>query len=363
MGKIFNSSFIDKVFVAIVAVALLIPAMHINRDGKSITENRMLAVRPELITPEHKINSKFGVEYDKWFSDRFFGRDLLIKLYSSQGGSTGSLQVLVENDDWLFLRTSAALRGYANLDKFTDNELEQIKTYLVDIDDWCKKHNKKFVFFIAPDKNKIYGEHITKVIKKFPDSESRSKQLMDYLRENSNITAIYPYEELHANKHLGLLYLKNDTHWNALGAYFGYKEIMKALNISPLKYTKMKQITYPRSDLSNMAPNIPEDNSTIYSLPDIKKKYDDNCIFNSRDDTHCTNKNYMVNKSVFTFRDSFSIELGQYYANTFKSVDFRWRVDMQKDDLEYIKDNIDIVILEIVERNLSGLPFQKFPKD
>lgn len=353
-----KTNLIDKIFIVVLGVALLIPMSHINTDEKSATENRMLAARPKLFIPE--LNNKFGIEYDAWFSDRFFGRNQLIKLYSRQAGATGNVQVLVENDNWLFYKLGDSMRNFANIDKFTDEQLYQIQNYLTDINNWCKKHNKKFVFFIAPDKNKIYGEYITKVAKKYPDTESRSQQLVNWLRKNSDVPVVYPYDELHANKNIGLLYFKNDTHWNKLGAYIGYKTIMRALNITPIAYKNLVETKYPNGDLTNMNTALPPDNATIYNVPDIVET----CPFATRDDTHCENKHPAINASVFTYRDSFSIALGPYYTNTFKSVDSRWRADVRLVDLEYIKNNnIDIVIFEIVERNLSGLPYQKFPKD
>lgn len=353
-----KTNLIDKIFIAVLGVALLIPMSHINTDEKSATENRMLAARPKLFTPE--LNNKFGIEYDAWFSDRFFGRNQLIKLYNRQAGATGNVQVLVENDNWLFYKLGDSMRNFANIDKFTDEQLYQIQNYLTDINNWCKKHNKKFVFFIAPDKNKIYGEYITKVAKKYPDTESRSQQLVNWLRKNSDVPVVYPYDELHANKNIGLLYFKNDTHWNKLGAYIGYKTIMRALNITPIAYKNLVETKYPNGDLTNMNTALPPDNATIYNVQDIVET----CPFATRDDTHCENKHPAINASIFTYRDSFSIALGPYYTNTFKSVDSRWRADVRLVDLEYIKNNnIDIVIFEIVERNLSGLPYQKFPKD
>lgn len=363
MKNILHSRFIDTVFLVIMSVLLLIPGIRINHDEKSVQENRLLAARPTLVTPDKHINNKFGVEYDKWFSDRFFGRDILIKLYGLQNGAEGNLDTLAEKDNWLFLKSSGSMRNFANLDRFTEQDLASIAVYINDIDEWCKKHNKQFVFIIAPDKNKIYGEHITKVVKVNPDSESRSVQLVEYLKKHTRATVLYPRDELIAHKPDGLLYWKNDTHWNDYGGYIGYTEIMNALKIKPIKITSFRKETNPRGDLSNMATNIPDDNTNIYLVPEIPSTQEiGKCNFDSRDDTHCENKNYKVNKSVFTLRDSFSTKLGLYYVNTFQSVDSRWRYDIRKTDMDDIK-KADIIILEAVERNITALPRQPFPKD
>ena len=363
MKDIFKTSVIDKIFVVIVAIALLIPASRINHDEKSITENRMLAVRPELITSEHKINNKFGIEYDKWFSDRFRGRDTLIKLYGAQSSSAGGLKVLVENDNWLFYTDENSLRNFANMDRLSTEQLQQAAAYISNFDNWCKQHNKQFILVIAPDKNKIYGEYITKVVKVYPDTQSRANQLVDYLHANTQANVLYLYDTLMTHKQDGLLYLKNDTHWNDYGAYIGYKAIMNALNIKPIQFTTTTTQTNPRGDLTKMAPNIPADNDTMYISPNITDTAKCTKDFPSVDIATCTNKNYKTKKSMMTLHDSFSIALRQYYSNTFKTSMYKIAHAITHDDLEYIKNNVDVVILEIVERNVSLLSFQEFPKD
>ena len=357
------NTYIDKLFLIILAIFLVIPLSHINHDEKSITENRMLAAYPALVTKDNAINTKYGIEYDKWFSDRFFGRDILIKLYGLKSGCEDGLKVLVEKDNWLFYKDENSLRNFANLDILSPEQLQQTAKYLQDINDWCKKHNKKFLFVIAPDKNKIYGEHITKVMKVHPDSESRAVRLVEYLRNNTDVNVLYPYEQLVANKPRGFLYMKNDTHWNDFGAYIGYTEIMKALKLKPITYKTATQKTNPRGDLTGMAPNIPLDNETIYISPDIRNTATCDNEFPSTNDITCTNPNYKINKTMLTFRDSFAIALGRYYANTFKTIKYRNGNTVTKDDLKYIKDNVDIVISEIVERNVASLSSQQFPKD
>lgn len=363
MKNVFHPYVADKIFIIVLAILLLLPSLRINHDKKSITENRILAPYPSFITKGNKINDKFGIEYDKWFSDRFFGRNELIKLYGLQKNDIkGNLKVLSEKDNWLFYKGENSLRNFANLDTLNDNQLQRAASYISDIDNWCKKHKKQFILVIAPDKNKIYGEHIEQIIKVVPDSESRAMKLVKYLKKNTDAKVLYLYDTLIANKSNGLLYFKNDTHWNNYGAYIGYVAIMKTLNIKPITYKSTSTKTNPHGDLTNMATNIPEDNETVYIFPNINKTYTCNSLETTKG-IICTNKHYTTNKSLFTLHDSFSEALIQYYANTFKTVDTRWRYNIQKNDLQYIKKNADIVILEIVERDISVLSAQHFPKD
>ena len=261
----------------------------------------MLSQYPKLIADNNKLNNKFGIEYDKWFSDRFFGRNELIKLYGLQKHDIKeNLKVLSEEDNWLFFKGDNSLRTFANLDILNDEQLQQVAFYISDIDNWCKKYKKQFILVIAPDKNKIYGEHIKQITKAFPDSKSRAVRLVEYLKNNTNANVLYLYDDLIAHKSNELLYFKNDTHWNSYGAYIGYVAIMKALHIKPITYKNTFTKTNPHGDLTNMATNIPEDNETLYKFPDIQNTY--TCdILNETKDTICKNKNYKINKEDFDY--------------------------------------------------------------
>ena len=62
-------------------------------------------------------------------------------------------------------------------------------------------------------------------------------------------------------------------------------------------------------------------------------------------------------------RDSFFSAIVRYFNNTFNSIRYYWRYNITYEDLEYIKNNSDIIILEMVERNLPSLLKYEFPKE
>ncbi|MBP9999094.1 MAG: hypothetical protein KBT14_00155 [Proteobacteria bacterium] len=336
------------------------------KSEKSVQENRALATMPKIVK-DRSVNKQFGTEFNSWFSDRFFGRGVLLKI-SNIVHKTVSVQstdkVLVQKDGWLFYKLDNSLRNYANVDLLSEQQLQTIATYLKDIDDWCKRYNKQFVYVVAPDKNKIYGEYIIDVKKINPDSNSRANQLVEYLHKNTKVKVVYPYNDLINKKDKMLLYFKNDTHWNSMGAYIGYTAIMKTLHVKPIDLRKTKEITNVKGDLTNMSSTIKEDAITTYIVPEYQKHfYCDQESTGVKTDTDCKNTSKSSGKRLFTLRDSFSSALGDFYNNTFKTVNYRWRYDMRKEDLEFIKDNADIVILEQVERYIPSLLSQSFPKE
>ena len=361
-----NNSRIDIVFLSVFFALLFIPMSHISDAEKSIKENRMLTKKPSILQLwDKKVN--FGRLYEQWFNDRFFGRDELIRIncyLKNYITKSGNNKVLVGKDGWLFYKGNDSLRNYQNLDLFKDDELEKVAKYLSSIDDWAKKNGKKFYFIICPDKNKIYGEYVG-INKYIDDQYSRANQLIKYLKDNTKVKVVYPYDELHEAKKLGLLYWKNDTHWNELGAYVGYKKladvIAKDFPVSIVKYDKLSETKHETGDLSKMFHKLKKDNDSRYDVPIFKNKAKCNASVDSREDTKCINNN--LNYRVFVFRDSFTSSLAPYLNNTFGKVSYFWRRDIVADDLEKIKKDADIVILEVVERNICRLNNLEFPEE
>ncbi len=359
-----NQSRIDIVFVCAFFMLLFIPMLHINTADTSIRENRMLAKYIPLFQ-NGKINNDYGKNFETWFNDRFFGRDKIIKQYTKLKKllNSSNENVLIGKDNWLFYKGDNSIENFRNSFLFSEEQLHKINQYLTDIHNWCKKNNKKFVFFIAPDKNKVYGEFYPDYIKKErPDSESRAQQLLAYLKQNAPITALYPIKELLDQKE-PLIYYKHDTHWTNMGGYIGYKEMMKALNIEPIILSENEFNIREKSDLSKMCPEINWTDNTQYITPKFTEKYLCNPTnsFHDRRDKICTNDE--KNHSIIFFHDSFSGYLLPYISNSFGNIETRWRYNITQSDLEYIKNNTDIVILEVVERYLPQLTHLSFPKE
>ncbi|MBR1601149.1 MAG: hypothetical protein IJ677_06170, partial [Alphaproteobacteria bacterium] len=228
-----KKSIIDIIFLSVFFTLLFIPMLNISKSETSVQENRVLAPKPHFLHHNYKINLQYGSLFDKWYNDRFTGRKELIKLYNKikmllEFGE-GSDKILVGKDGWLFFKPNNGLANFANKTELSEIELKSGLTYLQSIENWCKKHNKKFYYFIAPDKHRIYGENYRFVKKVRSDEFGLAEQFVKYIRKNSDIKVIYPRKELLEHKKEGFLYYKDDTHWSPLGGYYGYKELMKII--------------------------------------------------------------------------------------------------------------------------------------
>lgn len=362
-----HHSRIDIVFLAVFFALLFVPMLHISDAEKSTQENRVLARKPNFSKIYDK-GGNFGKLYELWFNDRFFGRKALIELHDEIMGiltRNGNKKVLVGENGWLFYKDENSLRNYQNLDLFTEKELQKIARYLSDIHHWAEKNHKRFYVLIGPDKNKIYGENIHILQKVNGNDKSRANQLIKYLKEHTKVKVIYPYNELHQAKNKGLLYWKNDTHWNDMGAFVAYKILFNVMaqdfDIDMVKYTSLVKKKRARGDLSAMFSAIKNDEVTEYLLPRIQNKSKCDNSVGARKDTECVNSQKKY--KVYVFRDSFTTALAPYLNNTFNQVNYFWRYNIQSEDFEKEKKNADIIILEIVERSLPKLLQYSFSEE
>lgn len=308
----------------------------------------------------------YGEKFEKWFNDRFFGRDFLVSLNShiqNKLSTKGNEKVLIGKDGWLFYKGDNSLRNFQNLDLFTEKDLRQIAKYLSDIDSWAKKNGKDFYYLICPDKNKIYGENMLYLSPANPDEKSRANQLIKYLRENTNVKVIYPYEALHKAKKDGILYWKNDTHWNELGAYTGYLELMSEITkkhkLPIVKYKKLKMLQHLKGDLTAMMKGIKEEPAS-YPAPVFADNAKCDTDLDIPEKRTCINKK--LNKNLLIYRDSFTGALQPYLNNTFGKVSYLWRYEVSKNDFSKLQE-ADIIILEQVERYIPQISDFSFFKD
>lgn len=349
-----GQSKIDIIFLTIFFIFLLVPVSYINNDAISYAENRSLAKFPLLYYKQQGVNFNFGKQFDNWFNDRFNMRNFFISVYDAKNllnKNWKTKNVIKGKDDWLFLATRASIESYTNSTPFTEDELIRINKYLTSIDDYCSKTGKLFYFVIVPDKHKVYPEYYSDLIRKVnPDSKSKAVQLIEYLNKKSKIKAIYLKDYFITNKDKGYLYDKQDTHWNLLGAYYGYLAIMDLISkdikdiyiYNPPKRTKWKEKGGLNSSLPNSLKNKIE---FYYDVPDVSDRKA-NC-----DKSMVVCANSSQKRNLLVYGDSFTENLAYFLPESFNKTQF---LRKQGRLSPYGMNDEDVVILEIVERFLAA---------
>lgn len=327
-------------------------------------QNRTYVARPEVSLENY---TKFAGNLEDYFEDNLPYRDALIYLntittYELFGESTAE-EVVVGKDDWLFYRDSLA--DYKRNNLYTLEELEEIKVNLEKSKKYLDAREIEFIVYIAPNKATIYGDaYLPNYIVK-NDGISRTEQLVTYIREHTDITILFPSEELkfaaERNPEQALFY-KADTHWNFLGGYYGAKALLTELDIELPELEKLcveknsEPYFYWKNglDLENMMGLTgyfnKEQNYEVSGYSDVtviteqneRQRYEDFagvCKYTS-DSTN--------DKKLMFVRDSFGTGMLPYLAANFSEIysPYQGVFEIESIDIE----QPDVFIFEMVER-------------
>lgn len=220
---------------------------------------------------------------------------------------------------------------------------------------------------IAPDKNRIYGEYYPDYINKInPDSKNRTNKLLKYLMAKTCIKIIYPYSTLMGLKSIGYLYYKADTHWNSFGAYIAFRELMneikKDIPVANAEY-ELRENTSSEVPLTDLAKalNVKKSDDAVYKFPQVMKQYSV-LKYDRTPRSDDIFYNHLNKFDIVLFRDSFSNALKPFVCNTFRKSSFFWIRQMNVQDLDYIRNNSDVFVLEVVERQVPDLIKMRFPE-
>ncbi|MCL1793500.1 MAG: DHHW family protein [Oscillospiraceae bacterium] len=270
------------------------------------------------------------------------------------------------------LHYNETIADYLGNSLFGEGELDRIKECAENLQRILKDEGLKtqIIFFVSPSHNTIYPETMPDywADQKVGDN-SRLKQL-EAAFSNSTVKFINPYNRLMKEKQNNFLYNRTDTHWNELGAYFGYCEIFEYIGESfpgakplPLSDFDVFEVNVRGGDLIPMLEFDQEQYRETVPVVRIKKptvpelfRADTNEIPYQEGfyhQYHEYSRNDPTKPSVLVYRDSFSISLMSPIAETSDRIIFyhMWNYDI---DVNYVKEiNPDFLIIQRVERSLG----------
>lgn len=359
---------VQNIYIAVVAVFLLVPVAVFALIGKYTDttnyENRTLAEAP--ILGETSVDD-FPSTFEDWFNDHLPFRNQILSLngwidYKFLHTSSSDTAI-VGRDGWLFYKGTArngedTVADYLGTNLFSDEELAQIADNLTAIQAYLKERGCTFYLFLAPNKESVYSEYM-------PDSYgahtsySRLQQVTDYLKDHTDIPVINADDSLEAYKSENpdqQLYYKYDTHWNAVGAYVGTKELTNTLGFDqvPLDECTIKEVGGYTFDLARMIhlSQVLTDDPVYeihgYTPHNLKMEANDTgtqFTFET-DDTAPGDK-------IFVVGDSFSAFSAPYYVCHFQHGFMTYYYDYSLSQLEEMQPTV--FVYEVVERYLGNL--------
>ena len=369
---------VQKIYIAAMTVFMILPILLFAIFGRFTDttnyENRTLA---ELPTLESVKISELHTGFETWFSDHLPFRNQLIFLNNLIDYKVFHVSdadsVIIGRNDWLYyngrqFNVEDPEQDWNGSNVYSDADLKALADNMISMRDKLKAKGCDFVIFIAANKEHVYPENMP-VSYGSPAQNRRMEQVVSYLRNNTDLTVICPYDKLLETRKSDpdlQLYYKYDSHWNNVGSYIGSSMLDEALghpmpDISTLKITTAKSPRYDLATMLHLGNFLTDDPNYVvndFTANKIKTEYND-----ERTEFRSTNESGNADpRKVFIIGDSYSTMMEQYIACNFNETYLNFYYNYTPEMLD--KEKPDVVIYETVERYIGNMmtftPDEKF---
>ena len=227
-----------RILLFLVGITIPLVGFYFNWQGggKLESKGKRIALPAIGVTPLEW--GRYVLKYRALFNDEFGFRKGLIRLHAITRfklfGIASNDKVLLGKQGWFYMGKYFDSIEYARHQRpFSEHELQSWKQILERRRDALRKRGIHYIFAVAPNKESIYPEYLpgwyTRVTR-----QSRLDQLLQYMREHSDVKIIDLRTPLLAAKKSTPLFYKTDSHWNAYGACAGCESIIAAVRESEL---------------------------------------------------------------------------------------------------------------------------------
>ncbi len=334
--------------------------------GSQSTENRTMLSMPKLLeTTEDstKMNMEYTTELADYYSEHFGFRQELVTanavLNETLFARSTNDKTTIGKDGWYYLNET--LDDYTGASALSDRGIYRLKKTLDLMNQYSNESNITMLFFSAPNKNSIYPEFMPWHIRRSTESGNLDRLSALFSRDPNSDYYIDMKSRLLELKETESrdIYLKNDSHWNELGALAAYNAMQDNFNSRIDKFDYMPiavsdtHITeaYEAGDLTNtLYPSI-QKTDLKYDLG-IKKNFSaDRPLTDlmAEISTTCQGRYY----NEICYRDSFFNALININSNAFAKV--RYTRAFPYDMTAAKSGGYNIAVVEIAERNLPKI--------
>lgn len=364
MRKSISIAYIVMFLIMFIAPTLLYSLLgkyidNTNYEQRSATEKPVLSI--DTI-------EEYPSQYEDYYNDALPFRTQMIEINGlikyKMFNQSPVKKVIIGKDGWLFYNpdgTDGDPIGDLNGINCSDDMLAWCVQNLLTVKNSLEEQGKEFVVMIAPNKESIYGTEFLPSKYVNPIKETSGDTITEYLKRHSNLRLVYPknsiLEQISTNPD-DLLYYKTDTHWNALGAYYGANELLKELNVGlpSLEGLDIDKKNDHAGDLADMMGMTKHFNYDIFYSVDVcddgQQIVAEYPVEGENRIVHYTTDNADP-RTILVVKDSFSNGMISYISASFNNCYF---IDQYVYKPEYIEQfNADIVVLETVERYANNL--------
>lgn len=376
-----NRYIINRLLPFLFVGFLILPALNdwVEIFPKGInTENRAKAQKP--IFDISKLDP-FPKQYEAYFNDDFSFREhfnnllkknqyLILDVNPMQG------KVVIGKHNWMFFNNEM-LPNKRSKNKFTKEELEDIKKELLARNSFLKKHDCEYYFVVIPTKSIVYQDSLPDYYQR--ESFKHEKTLKDQLIEKmeaTDVSIIDLESTLKDKKSSNQIFLKYDHHWNQLGAFYACQIVLEEINKdfpkSISKNIKISdyEIDYKETNLGVLAgmlglssqftdlePWLKPINNEIYIKELPKKGYTlkEKFVFENEYELRYSSNSGSLLKCMI-IRDSFAQYYTSFLSRGFSETVYiwdNWRYQLNKEI--FLQEKPDILITMILDKHLKKI--------
>jgi alginate O-acetyltransferase complex protein AlgJ len=303
--------------------------------------------------------------FTKYFEDNFSFRSRLVRWQAAfrlqELKVSASPSVIPASDGWLFMGEDGAVEDFTGSTPFSHAELETWRLTLDHTRDWLAARGIRYVFVIAPDKHVIYPELMPSTLHRVRQ-DTRIDQLVDYLAKHSTVDVVDLRPALREARQRDRIYHRTDTHWNDIGAWVGYQQVVQRLGMRGLQPVSResfeeRDVLTPGLDLAGMlglkdvllehdlrlVPRVPRA-ARVVEPANPDPRFMEALVVTEHPDRRLPR--------AVVFRDSFLSAMIPFLSEHFSRAVYLWQNNFDPATIE--KEHPDVVIQEWVGRHLNN---------
>lgn len=341
-------------FVAFIFMTMLIPMISGAFNVDVSNNNTLSSIAVPNIIEDEKINMQFSSQFDDYYNQNFALRSLFISLYHkvsiSLFNETSNDQVILGEENMLYFKET--LDDYQRTKTLTNKEVLRLNEVFRLLNSSLSNTDTTLHFLIAPNKSTIYPEYMPERYTVL-DSDENLEKVQSMITSIPLIdvkSVLLDYKEVYSE----LLYHKKDSHWNNLGAYVAYVQIMKAIGEDYLSFDlfDLTSTNNWKGDLSAMLFPAFKHNDIQYDLQ-LPETFTFTRPIRQLDDVQIESVNPLGSNSLMMYRDSFANALIPYLSQSFNQSSYYRNFPY---DFSFLNNSDpDHLVLEIAERNIAWL--------
>lgn len=217
-------------FFALLWLPLADNVLHLDHSQPS-NENRIPAPRPNFDGSLRSLKD-FPRAFEAFYDDHFGFREFLVRQFHTVNfgwlGVADSEKVVKGQDGWLYLGRKVLIDESRGLNPLTEAQARLWATKIDAVRQWQESRGGAFLLVLVPDKQRVFPEHLPDWY--VPSGQRRKEQLIGALKPLGTpmldlSTVLLEAKQTSADP----VWLKTDTHWNGVGAWYGYRAILETL--------------------------------------------------------------------------------------------------------------------------------------